>query len=929
VTQIYKNRRTSSITKQWSRNILACAVGALAAGNAFADGRISGQLTAEISGMPLQGSRVKIEELNQTAVTARDGRFVMSGVKPGSYTLSVSYLGVETMTREITVTDNQTTVANFKISPERPEQEYVIVLGQAGSLNKALNRQRSADNVVSAVSADAIGQLPDTNVSEALQRLPGLSIERDQGEGRYVRVRGLGPDYNAVTINGVSLPSPDSGRRAVALDVIPSDLLEGLVVTKTLTPDMDANALGGSIDIQSLSAFDRDGNFYSFTAEGSYNELTDNTSPKLALTASDQFSIGSGTDNLGIAAGVSWYDRQFGSDNVETGGAWDFDDGAALLEEIEQRDYTIERERSGMTFNVDYKLSENTDLYWRNLYSKYTDSEQRLSNIVEFEDAIGAGDVTNAEVARELKDRSETQEILSSSLGGSTRVDSWTFDYRVALSESGEDEPQHLGGAAFASIDDIEGVSFSDTTAPYLNTPASFSDANNFELDEVELAQSSTNDTDTSWQFDVTKDFFIGASSAMIKFGGKYSDRDKDSDVEIWVYEDLDEYGFSDEALSMNSYAASNPDYTLGNFGPGINSAAVADAVSGLDQAEFYSEEDSRIEDFDVSEQVSAAYLMGRIDLGDLRLLAGVRYEDTDFSAQGTRYDGDNFEDNNADNQYDHLLPSLHARYALGDNTQLRASWTNTLVRPTFDQLAPFFVIDDEEAEFGNPELEPLESSNIDVGIEHYMGLAGVVSAFAYYKDIDNFIYQTDLAGTPMYADYDEAITYANGDSAEIYGVELAFSKQFTALPAPFNGLLLSANATFSDSDATLAYYDEDAGGVVSRDSAMPSQSDTTGNLSIGYDASRFSMRLAANYKSEYLLEVQDVSDAVQDVYVDEQTQLDFSARYYLTEGMQLYFEAANLTDEPYYAYVNEASYNAQYETYGLTYKLGLTITNF
>ncbi|WP_232305627.1 TonB-dependent receptor [Gilvimarinus polysaccharolyticus] len=917
------------IGKQWQRNLLACVVGALMAGNALADGRINGQLTAEISGMPLQGSRVKVEELNLSAVTARDGRFVLNGVKPGEYTLSVSYLGVDTMTRQITVVDNETLVANFKIRPERAVEEYVIVLGQASSLNKALNRQRSADNVVSAVSSDAIGQLPDTNVSEALQRLPGLSIERDQGEGRYVRVRGLGPDYNAVTINGVSLPSPDSGRRAVALDVIPSDLLEGLVVTKTLTPDLDANALGGSIDIQSLSAFDRDGQFYSLTAEGSYNDLTDNFSPKLALTGSDKFSVGRGTDNLGIAAGVSWYDREFGSDNIETGGAWDFDDGEALLEEIEQRDYTIARERSGMTFNVDYKLSDNTDLYWRNLYSEYTDSEQRLANIVEFSDAIAEGVSSSAEVARELKDRTETQKILSTSLGGSTRVNSWTLDYRVALSESSEDEPQHLGGAVFASIDDIEGVSFSDTATPYLNTPASFVNAASYELDEVELAKSNTNDTDTSWQFDISKDFFVGSHSAMVKFGGKYSDRDKDSDVEVWVYEDFDEQGFSDDQLLMTSYATANRDYSLGEFGPGIDSTSVVAAVAGLDQADFYSEEDSRIEDFDVSEQVLAAYVMGRIDLGDLRLLAGVRYEDTEFDALGTRYDGDTFEDNRADNQYDHLLPSLHARYSLGDNTQLRGAWTNTLVRPTFDQLAPFFVIDDEEAEFGNPELEPLESSNFDLGVEHYMGLAGVVSAFAYYKDIDNFIYQTDLAGTEMYADYDEAISYANGDSANIYGVELAFSKQFVSLPAPFDGLLLSANATFSASDASLTYFDEDAGGIVSRDSAMPSQSDTTGNVSMGYEASSFSVRLAANYKSEYLLEVQDVSDAQQDIYVDEQTQLDFSARYYITDGIQLYLEAANLTDEPYYAYINDTSYGAQYENYGLTYKLGVTITNF
>ncbi|MDO3387280.1 TonB-dependent receptor [Gilvimarinus sp. SDUM040013] len=912
----------------FKRNLLIGAISALAAGETWADGQIRGQLTAQLSGLPLQGSRVKIEELNVSAVTARDGRFVLSGIAAGDYTLSVSYLGVETLNRQVSVRDNETLISNFQIAPTTPNTEYLIVLGQAGSLNKALNRQRSADNVVSAVAADAIGQLPDTNVSEALQRLPGLSIERDQGEGRYVRVRGLGPDYNAVTINGVSLPSPDSGRRAVALDVIPSDLLEGLVVSKTLTPDMDANALGGSIDIQSLSAFDRDDMFYSFTAEGSYNDLTEESSPKLALTASDKFSIGSGEDNFGIAGGISWYDRSFGSDNIETGGGWDFDDDGALLEEVEQRDYTISRERSGLTLNLDYKPSENTDLYWRNLFSKYTDAEVRLANIFEYEDGVMAGEEGVAEIERELKDRTETQEIFSTSLGGTTRAGNWTLDYRAALSESGEDEPEHVSGAVFAGSDAFAGVSFTDTVQPWMYTPANFVDPAAYELDEVEWASSQTNDEERSFQFDITRDMFVGNNAVQLKVGGKYRQREKDNDVSVWVFGDFDEHGFSDEQRSFSAYSANGPDYTLGTFGPGINANAVAGAIAPLDKNEFYEEEDSRIEDFTVQEDVAAAYAMGRIDIGNLRVLGGVRYEDTDFNAAGTKYDGDEFSDTSASKQYDHILPSLHARYSLGENTQMRASWSNALVRPNFEQVAPFFVIDDEEAEFGNPDLEAMESSNLDVGFEHYMGIAGVFSAFAYYKEIDNFIYQTDLAGTPGFTEYDEAVTFANGDEAEILGAELALSKQLDFLPAPFNGLLISANATFSDSEATLDYYDEDDG-AMSRTIVMPSQSDTTGNLSVGYESSSFSVRLAANYKSEYLLEVGDVSDSEEDVYVDAQTQLDLSARYYITDGVQVYLEAMNLTDEPYYAYLNDRSYNAQYESYGMTFKMGVTVTNF
>ncbi|MBP9063870.1 MAG: TonB-dependent receptor plug domain-containing protein, partial [Aquabacterium sp.] len=139
----------------------------------------------------------------------------------------------------------------------------VTVTGQAAGVRNALDVQQAADNVVSAVRSDDIGQLPDRNAAEALQRLPGVSVERDQGEGRYVRIRGLGPDFNAVTFNGSLIPAPEADRRAVALDVLPASLVRSIEVSKTLTPDMDANSLGGTVNVKTLSAFDHKGRFLS------------------------------------------------------------------------------------------------------------------------------------------------------------------------------------------------------------------------------------------------------------------------------------------------------------------------------------------------------------------------------------------------------------------------------------------------------------------------------------------------------------------------------------------------------------------------------------------------------------------------------------------------------------------------------------------
>ena len=921
----------------FAKTAMAMVVAGLA-GNALADGRVEGQIKATEKGISLQGVKVRIAELNREVISQRDGRYVFLDVKPGTYTLETSYIGADDMQRAIVVQDQQITRENFQLTGVSGLVENVIVVGQAAGINKALNKQRSADNILTAVSADAIGQFPDTNVSESLQRLPGLSIERDQGEGRYVRVRGLGPDFNAVTINGVGVPGPDADRRAVALDVIPSDLLENLTVTKTLTPDMDANSLGGSIDVQSLSAFDRDGFFYQVTVEGSYDENTEETSPKFAATASNQFSLGGDENNFGVAFGVSSFKREFGSDNVETGGAWDFEDGEARLEEMEQRDYRITRERSGITLNLDYKPNDNTDLYWRNLYSEYTDSEIRLGNVIAFVEAdeegeldgtsVAEGESTLAEVQRELKDRTETQKILSTSLGGQTRLDKWTIDYRVAYSDSGEDEPKNIGGAVFKIDDDIIAdevfdLAYTNTDKILLTAPAEYYQPASYKLDEVELGSTNTNDESTAINLDFTRDLEWGSNPAQLKFGVKRIERSKDNDVEVWITDD-----FNGDA-SLAAFSGSEVDYAFGRFGQAINSAQVKAAINSDEIDEL----ESRIGDYEVTEDTSAAYLMGRVDINDWRILTGVRYENTEFTAQGTSYNDETeeFSAQSFENDDDYFLPALHIRYSISDKTQVRAAWTNSVVRPGFDQLSPGTLIEEDdgdvETEFGNPNLKPLESSNIDLGIEHYPGVASVISAFAFYKSIDNFVYQTDLGGTAGYEDYDKAVTFVNGNAADIFGIELAASKQFTSLPAPWNGLLLGGNATFVDSTAEIGGYDE--GEFIARDVPMPSQSDTSANLMVGYESDRISMRLSANYKSNYLLEVNEPMEADYDAYVDDQMQLDFSLRYYISDSVKLHFEALNLTDEVYYSYVKDKKYNAQYESYGATYKLGITFMQF
>ncbi|MFI8376238.1 TonB-dependent receptor [Pseudomonas helleri] len=806
--------------------------------------------------------------------------------------------------------------------------EHVEVVGQAASLDKALKQQRNSDSIESVVHADGVAQLPDANVAEAVQRLPGISIERDQGEGRFVSVRGLGPDLNSVTINGTLVPSPESARRAVALDVLPSELVQSLSVIKTLTPDMDANSLGGTVDVQSLSAFDHEGLFYTGTTQASYNDKSAQTSPKVSGAISDRFSLGDGINNFGVAAALSWNKRDFRSDNVETAGDWDFTQGARL-NSFEQRVYDISRERTGGGLNFDYKPDDDTSLYLRTLYSRFKDSETRNSTALEFADAQAEGELGDAKAKRKLKQREETQEIQSYMFGGERSMGLWTLSGQAGYSKSSEDSPGHIAGATFKGNSSFADSGFYDTEKPRPIIGAGFYDPNNFSLDKVDWEEQTTKDTEKNIRLDLARDYDVQGYASQVKFGGKVSRRHKDNDLNAWVYEDFSDLGYSDNQLNLNQFSKGTVHYSLGQFGPGISGSAIKDLIGGLNRDDFYDEQESRANDFTMREDINAGYVMNTVDVDDWRFIAGLRYEGTEFEAKGTGVRNGVFEDEDTKRDYHHWLPGLHARYQLAKNTQVRAAWTNTVVRPTFGQLAPGFVIDDDVAEFGNPNLKPLESSNFDLGIEHFMGHAGTVSAFLFYKDIKNFVYNTDLAGSGEWADFTEAHSYANGDSAKLYGLELAYSQKFDWLPAPWNGVIMGANTTFSRSKASVEGFDAASGTTIKRDIDLPSQSKTVGNLMLGWEDDKLSVRLSANYKSAYLYELAGINDKAHDSHVDAQTFVDFSARYSLTKDLQISFDAQNLTDQPYFVYSGNSRYNNQYEEYGPTYSVGLTFTHF
>jgi TonB-dependent receptor len=336
---------------------------------------VTGEITDANNTVVFSGAEIHISELQRSTTSDDRGKFRFANIPAGEYTLVVSYVGAADKSMPIIVTADGLAIGSIGIGASGEAAEEVIVYGQAAALAGALSQERSAENLVSVLDSDAMGQFPDQNVAESLRRLSGVTVENDQGEGRYVVIRGMDPDLNATSINGMRASAAEP-RRAMQLDVIPSDVLDGLEIHKTLTADMPGDAIGGSINIKTLSAFSRKGAYIKARAEASQNGLSEEWGPKLSIAGSNVFELNSGR-RLGVAAAISYHERDLLIDNNEMDDWEVADNGSDFSEEFQARLYQVGRERIGGVLNLDFDMSDSTRLYAYTLYSQFTDTELR------------------------------------------------------------------------------------------------------------------------------------------------------------------------------------------------------------------------------------------------------------------------------------------------------------------------------------------------------------------------------------------------------------------------------------------------------------------------------------------------------------------------------------------------------------------------
>ena len=931
--------------KYLTQLVTASALGSLLASPVYAarlDGRVSDSSGTRFLGAAI----VKLPSLNRQTTTGRDGRYSFSDIPPGEYNVVVDYVGAERVSETVTVSSTGLS-QDFRVGAEVPPMENVLVYGQFAQQANAINQQRANDRISSIITADDAGALPDNNIAEALQRAPGVYIERDQGEGRFVGIRGLNPSLNTVKINGINVAAPDAGERATALDVVPSELLENLEISKSYTPDMDGDAIGGTIDVKSLSGFDRDGQYFSVGAESSYNDLLDEWSPKVNGSYSNVFDAGSQADALAIALSLSYEDRDFGSFNLEHDDGWaEAENGNLFPEEPELRDYAITRERIGAAFNIDWRPNSRAQYYLRTLYSDFEDDEIRNRIEIAPEEDSGviaerAASFDEAEYTRSLKDRIETQEIISVVIGGLNQFDNWDVDYALGYSYAEEDEPNRHD-TDFAATDDF--------TLAYTGLgeiPGYQLDTRNlapqfYELDEIVVENNFVEDEEVSFSLNIARRMDLGSNSGELKFGGKVRQRDKDRDSDIDVFDD-----FGDDAISAELFATGNVSYDLLPFGFGLSPGAIRSFTGGLTDDNRDGDAslvESTVGDYEIDEDIYAAYVMATVDFEDVTVIGGVRYELTEFETRGaigTVFESETLDEESAgfgttdlDGDYDYFMPSLLVRWNYSDTIVMRSAVSQTIARPSFGALNPSSLAEIEESDgeieltiedLGNPDIDPYKAINLDFSFEYYPdGDIGVISAAIFYKDLNDYIAQANVADsidlspwtslvglTPADIDDADVLQFVNGEDAEVVGIELAW---YTDLGA---GFLLGLNATFTDTEAT---FD-------GRQVELPGSSEEIGNFILGYENYGIQARLAVNYKSESLVVVG--GSPSEDVYQDEHTQVDASISFDLFDGVQIYFEGINLTDEPYFAYQDSDRYNWQYEEYGRTYLMGIRVTQF
>jgi TonB-dependent receptor len=876
-------------------------------------GALRGVVTNEATGAFLEGAEVTLEATPvRTDVTDTQGRFFIGGVAPGSYRLRVVSAGSATLVSTATVSARATQSLNLALKSDIVRLEPLMVTAQAEGQAQSLNLQRNAENIRNVVSEDALANSRLGEVGEILQSMSGIYLEASTHQPVRPVIRGLSSDFNSVTYDGVRIGTWQ-GTRDAQVGTFPAENLARVEVMKSVTPDQEGDAIGGSINLVSKRAFDLQARQIRVGAGVSYNNQLQNWDKQVSLDYGDRFGR---EKRLGIFSSINYYRTDRAYHNVaqtyQVNAADAFNIATAtLLDRIEEGSWKLK-----YTGSLDFKLSEATVFSLRGIYS----NDRRY--LADFRSVYRPGARTNV--------------TPDSATANNGRVDvdrpyrePETINYQIALnvehtrdlwkldSTLGFNRISNTYSETITPLMSFNGVNLtydrSDRDHPLFTITNGVDLSDPSRLSHREIARTQFNSRNLGYNFSINarRDLLQLPFKAYFKTGTrlKYSDWRQDTgDHGWWNYT-----GPMTPAQFATPY--SNDRFMRQSNGRVQMPGSTIDIERFIDifhtrRNEFTRQDnrsDIRIAQDNTSwqEGVYAAYAMGSARFGNLHVVTGARFERTEYTGNSNEVDAPGgilarVTRTTTTTESDNFLPGINFTYAFSPRFLLRGAVTKTIARPSQQFLLPIRTVDDAEQEVtdGNPDLGVTESVNYDLSVEYYLKPLGVASVGVFQKEIDGFYFdQTETVQSGEFAGY-QLTRPGLGKGGRIKGLELELQKRLTFLPGYLSGLGIGTNYTFIDAEGT---FPNRAQKLPFIDTAR-----RIGNFNLFYARGSLDLRAFLNYRGPYLTGVG--ARPALDVYEDERTTLSFFAKYKVNRRVVLNLDVNNISDSAKRSYQGDPS---------------------
>ncbi|MDO5608884.1 MAG: TonB-dependent receptor [Capnocytophaga sp.] len=914
------------------------------------NGVITGKIVDSDDSFSLPGATVRLNYQNRYTISDQNGTFQFLDVPAGNYQVTVDYIGYQTATQPVVLKKGENTVVNFSLSAGNIDLQEVVVLGDnLRGQAKALNQQRNSNNITNIISADQVGRFPDSNIGDALKRVSGVTMQNDQGEARNIIIRGLAASLNSVSLNGDRIPSAEGDNRNVQMDLIPADMISSIEVNKTLTSDMDADAIGGSVNLVTRVSPNRER--ISATVAGGYLPIRDHGLYNVSFLYGNRY-----LDNkLGVSVSGSYQNKLYGSDNIEA--VWaEGNNNQVYVSQFDIRKYDVQRLRRSVSANLDYEFNSNNRIAFKSIYNWRYDRENRYrlryNRINPVYDAA-TGEITGfsgGRINRQTKGgiddsrvkntRLEDQRVFNFSLDGehllSSKVD---LDWKLGYSKASEKRPNER--YITYRQNNVTGTQdLSDTNFPLI-IPAN-EDLGNSRFNELTEQFQDTHETELGARVNLRFPFSVlPDQKGRLRTGLRLRIKNKERDNILYEYTPATAFGRLD-AMETSTFSGENwqpgEKYVPGTFVSRefLGSLQLKDAALFTEEA---LPEEYLAQNYKAKENISAVYVRWDQNLSDKTVMIfGVRVEHTSIDYTGNYMEAGTtlLGTVNRKNDYTNLLPSLTFKHSLSDDFILRAALTTALARPDYYKLTPYVnaITADERVIAGNPDLKATYAYNVDVMAEKYFRSIGMISGGVFYKRLDDFIFDymsRTYTAANFAADYPNLANpipvgdewrfnqSRNGESVDVYGFEVAFQRKLDFLPSFLSNFSLYGNYTYTKSKAK---------GITNEDGdprsglGLPGTAPHMVNGSLAWENSKFSARTSLNFAADYLDTLG--GSEFEDVYYDKQLFLDVNASYKITPQLRIFAEANNLTNQPLRYYQGTSNYMYQAEYYRPTYTLGL-----